>query len=336
MRQARLLEPGKIEVIQVPDIDITKDDEVLVQVKAVGICGTDLHTYRGERNDITYPLVMGHELSGIVIKTGKDVTKVAAGDHVVFDPVVSCGHCRTCLSGHDNVCEDVKCFGVQTNGGFQDMIAVRENKVYKIKDSISYECAALGEPFSIAANIVQRGAVEKEDRVVVFGAGTIGIAVLQVLKTIGSAVIVTDISDIKLDIAKDFGADHVINSKKENLEEKIAEIYPGGADVIIDCVGAAPLFTQAQGLTAPCARIVEIGFDNHPSDIPPAVVTKKELTIIGSRMNCHRFNTVVDWLEKDVITDKMISQRYPLEKIGEAFRDTLAHSDTWLKTMIVL
>ena len=334
MKAAKLTRPGTIEIVQIPQPIIENGSQVLVRVKAVGICGTDLHTFKGERNDIDYPRVMGHELSGIVEETGKDVTRVKKGDRVIYDPVNSCGTCRTCRSGHENVCGDVKCFGVQMDGGFQEYIVVGEDHLYPFRGTASYECAALGEPFSIAANIAVKAQAETGNNAVIFGAGTIGIAVLSVLKKHGVHVLMTDIADVKLKIAEEFGADVTVNSREQSLEEAVEAFSPGGADVVIDAVGFASTFEQAVKLAAPCGRIVEIGFDDREASIAPGLITRKELTIAGSRMNCHRFETVSRWLEEGTITDQMISAVYPMEKLQQAFEDTLANGDHWLKTMI--
>ncbi len=336
MRTAKLVAPYRIEIEEVPEPQITGPDQVLVQVRAVGICGTDLHTFKGERTDVDFPRVMGHELSGVVVDTGEAVVRVKKGDHVVFDPVHACGGCRTCAGGHGNVCRDVRCFGVQMDGGFQDYIVVSENKLYAVPQQISFECGALAEPFSIAANIIARADIGEHDRVVIFGAGTIGIAVLQAVKKMGNMVLVSDIADAKLAMAEEFGADLAVNSKKEKLGDAVEAFSPGGADILIDAVGTASILAECIALAAPCARIVEIGFDETEASVRPIDITKKELTISGSRMNCRRFETVTQWLKEGIVTDKMISRVYPLEEIEQAFKDTLAQGGNWLKTMIRL
>ena len=336
MRTAKLVAPYRIEVGEAQEPQVNDSHQVLVRVKAVGICGTDLHTFKGERTDVEFPRVMGHELSGIVIGAGDSVSRVKEGDHVIYDPVNSCGNCRTCSSGHENVCREVKCFGVQMDGGFQDVIAVSEDKLYPVPKEIPFEYAALPEPFSIAANIIAKADMRQEDRVVIFGAGTIGIAVLQAVKRLGNQVLVTDMAVEKLALARGFGADETVNSLKDNLHEAVGAFSPGGADILIDAVGTASILSECIQLAAPCANIVEIGFDEQESLIRPSDITKKELTIKGSRMNCHRFDIVAEWLKEGLITDKMISRIYPLEQIEQAFRDTLEQGGTWLKTMIRL
>ena len=167
MRKAKLVGKRMIEICREDFKEAPEADEVLIQVKAVGICGTDIHIFNGERTDVEYPRVMGHELSGIVVETGKDVANVKAGDHVVLDPVMACGTCRTCKRGHENVCESVKCFGVQMDGGFQDYIRVPAKQVYAVSEQIPFEEAAVAEPFSVAANILSRAEVAAGDRVAV-------------------------------------------------------------------------------------------------------------------------------------------------------------------------
>ena len=176
MRAAKLISAGKIEIEETEKPVIMHPDEVLVEVKAVGICGTDLHIFRGERDDVELPRVMGHELSGIVRETGAQVTRVKTGDRVVLDPVFTCGECKTCKSGHVNVCSNVKCYGVQMDGGFQDYIVVEESHLYPFEEDVSFEAAALAEPFSIAANIVARTGIMPEDKVVVMGSGPLDFA----------------------------------------------------------------------------------------------------------------------------------------------------------------
>lgn len=230
MRKAKLVGKRMIEICREDFKEAPEADEVLIQVKAVGICGTDIHIFNGERTDVEYPRVMGHELSGIVVETGKDVANVKAGDHVVLDPVMACGTCRTCKRGHENVCESVKCFGVQMDGGFQDYIRVPAKQVYAVSEQIPFEEAAVAEPFSVAANILSRAEVAAGDRVAVIGAGTIGLCIVQGAKSIGAGVLAMDISDRKLEKAKEFGADACVNTKDTAFSSAVEAFAPGGVE----------------------------------------------------------------------------------------------------------
>ena len=337
MRKAKLVGKRMIEICREDFKEAPEADEVLIQVKAVGICGTDIHIFNGERTDVEYPRVMGHELSGIVVETGKDVANVKAGDHVVLDPVMACGTCRTCKRGHENVCESVKCFGVQMDGGFQDYIRVPAKQVYAVSEQIPFEEAAVAEPFSVAANILSRAEVAAGDRVAVIGAGTIGLCIVQGAKSIGAGVLAMDISDRKLEKAKEFGADACVNTKDTAFSSAVEAFAPGGVDVIIDAVGITPFVEKCISLAAPFGRIVVISFDERPARISPAVVTKRELSVLGSRMNCKRMPMVIKWMEEKAIRpEAMISRIYPLEELQKAYEETIRDAQTNIKTIIRL
>ena len=335
MRVAKLVEANRLEVVEAPIPEVQETHDVQVQVKAVGICGTDLHIFRGERADVELPRVMGHELSGIVRATGSSVSRVKVGDRVVLDPVFACGECPTCKKGYPNVCENVRCYGVQMDGGYQDYIVVHEKHLYAFDESVTFEQAALAEPFSIASNILERTRASKDDLIMIIGSGTIGLSIVQAAVGMGAKVLVSDIVDSKLKKAQEFGAARVVNSKTESLEDALKEFAPNGIDVVIDAVGITPIFQTAISYAAPRGRIACIGFDARPADIPPVVITKKELSIIGSRMNCHQFPKVMEWLNAGKIqADKMISAQYPIESIQEAFENTLKNGQDVIKTLI--
>lgn len=336
MKAAKLVEVGKLEVCEVAVPSISKATEVKVEVKAVGICGTDLHIFKDGRADVALPRIMGHELSGLVTEVGSEVKNIKVGDRVALDPVFACGECPTCKKGYQNVCDSVKCYGVQMDGGYQDYIVVDESHLYTFDESISFEQAALAEPFSIAANILDRTYATEKDNVLVIGAGTIGLAIAQAAKGLGARVMLTDIVDPKLQKALDFGVDKVVNSKKEDLTAAANEFCPGGFDVVIDAVGITPLFVQSLNFAAPRARVACIGFDAKVAEIPPVMITKKELSIIGSRMNCYQFPKVMEWLDQGKIkADVMISKKYRVEDIQKAFEDTLADPENTVKTLIL-
>ncbi|MFI3205833.1 MAG: alcohol dehydrogenase catalytic domain-containing protein [Clostridia bacterium] len=335
MKSAKLTSIKTIEIVEeaIPQIKSGKD--VLVEVKAVGICGTDLHIFAEGRADVTFPRVMGHELSGLVKEVGADVTGVKVGDRVVLDPVFACGNCKICAAGHQNVCADVKCYGVQMDGGFQDYIVVEEQHLYTFDPKITFEQAALAEPFSIGANIMSRTATTADDTVVIIGSGTIGLCIAAVAKGIGAKVLVADVVDAKLAKAKAVGADVIVNSKEANLAEAVEAFSPGGATVVVDAVGVSFLTQQSIDLACPTARVAFIGFDAKPVEIVPMVVTKKELTIVGSRMNCNQFPKVMKWLDEGQINaDLMISRTYSVNDIQKAFEETIANGQEIVKTVI--
>lgn len=336
MRAAKLMELNRLEIVDVPVPGIKNETDVQVQVKAVGVCGTDLHMFREERADVQLPRIMGHELSGIVTGIGSGVSIVKVGDHVVLDPVFACGNCSTCRKGFLNVCDTVRCFGVQMDGGYQDYIVVGEEHLYPYHPSVSFEEAALAEPFSIALNILDRTMATDQDNVLIIGSGTIGLSLLQAAKVVGSRVMIADVVPHKLAIAADMGADATVNSAAESLADAAKAFSADGFDIVIDAVGITHLFQQSLDYAAPRARVACIGFDAQAAEIPPVRITKKELSIIGSRMNCNKFPDVVKWLNGgNIQAQKMIARKYNIEDIQKAFEETLADSIGSIKTIIL-
>ncbi len=334
MKAAKLISPGKLRVVEELPARAPRRGEAAVKVKAVGICGTDLHIFKEGRADVELPRVMGHELSGVVSALGDGVDHISVGDRVVLDPVMSCGTCRTCRAGHGNVCAGVKCFGVQMDGGFQEEIVVPAASLYRFPGQYSFIQAALAEPFSVAANILNRVSVEAGDFVVIMGAGTIGLSLVQGAKAAGAKVLISDIEELKLEKAREIGADYVVHSQKEDLGDIVRKYTETGADVVIDAVGTVKLTEQSLELAAPCGRIGVISFDARPAQIPAAAITRKELSLIGSRMNAHRFPDVIRWMEEGALNlDAMVSKIYPAEEIQKAFEETLGDSTT-IKTII--
>ncbi len=336
MRAAKLISAKTIEVVDVEVPKIKNPRDVLVEVKAVGICGTDLHIFQGERADVELPRVMGHELSGMVKEVGSEVRNIKVGDRVVLDPVFACNECAICQEGHANVCANVKCYGVQMDGGYQDYIVVEDRHLYTFDPSITYEQAALAEPFSIAANILSKTMTTAKDKVVILGSGTIGLCIAQAAKGLGAKVLISDVVDSKLEKAKEVGVDVTVNSKTTSLQEAVEKFAPGGASVVIDAVGIAPLTEQTIDLACPTARIAVIGFDSKAAQIPLVKITKKELTLVGSRMNCNQFPKVMTWLNEGMINaDLMISRKYSVDEIQKAFDETLANGQDIVKTLIL-
>ncbi len=336
MKVAQITDKKVLKVVDMAEPQIKSATDVKVKVKAVGICGTDLHIYKEGRADVAFPRIMGHELSGEVVEIGADVKGLKVGDRVVLDPVFACGTCPTCQKGYQNVCSNVKCYGVQMDGGFAEYIVENEKHFYAFPSSISFEQAALAEPYSIGVNILDRAMATEKDNIIVIGSGTIGLAILQVAKGIGARVFVADVVDTKLNKAKELGADETCNSKTEDLAAKAEAFAPGGFDVVIDAVGVTALFQQSIEYAAPRARVMSIGFTAEPAQISPIVVTKKELSIIGSRMNNFKFPKTMEMLLAGKLNaDDMVSKKYAIDDIQKAFEDTLSDGENTVKTLIV-
>ena len=335
MRSAKLIEPKKIALYDLEPEPRPARGDVLIRVKAVGICGTDIHVWHGERPDVTLPRVMGHEFSGIV---ETDSEKFKKGERVVVDPVVSCGSCVSCKRGYPNLCSTVKCLGVQVEGAFCDLVAIPENKVYRFPDSLSFVQATMIEPYSIASEVMFRGAPVSGEKALVFGAGPIGLGILEGLKLRGLSVMVTDFVDSRLEKAEILGAERVVNGKKEDLAEAVKSFTEDfGLDFTVDAVGTPRIMESAITMAAPGGRIVVLGFNPEPAQVPELLLVRKELKVMGTRMNCNRFPEVLEWFErKQVHPDTLLSAVYPLEKINEAFEYIAENPESTLKVVITL
>ncbi|MDJ0391188.1 Zn-dependent oxidoreductase [Roseomonas sp. E05] len=298
-----------------------KAGEVVVRVERAGICGSDLHIYHGTNPFAKYPRIIGHEFAGTVEAVGEGVNDLAAGDHVVVDPVVSCGHCYPCRVGRPNVCSNLEVFGVHRDGGFRDRLSVPSLNAVKVRSDLPFALAALAEPFSIAANVLSRTGIEAHDTVLVYGAGPIGLTVLQVAKLHGARCIVADIDDARLERARGFGADVVVNSRSTPVPQAVAGETDGlGPTLVIDAAGVPALLEEACRLASPAGRIGLLGFSPEPCNISQQEIVKKELTLVGSRLNRKLLPQVVQWLESGQLRpEAMITQTFAAADAREAF-----------------
>jgi L-gulonate 5-dehydrogenase len=214
MKQIMVIKPHVFEVREVPAPEIKNDYEVLIRMKAAGVCGSDIHLYHGENPNSTYPRIPGHENAGVVERVGAKVSKVKEGDHIIVDLLSACGECYSCKTGRKNVCESVKVRGSGADGGWREFFIAPESEVYKIANSVKWEDAALVEPFAIGAHSTSRGRVVAGDIVLILGAGTMGSVILQTCKAKGCEMVICgDISDDLLERAKRYGADYTVNVK---------------------------------------------------------------------------------------------------------------------------
>ncbi len=335
MRSAKLTAPRRIEIVEEP-VPVPSEGEVLIRIRAAGICGSDLHIYQGERPDVALPRVMGHELVGEVRATGPGADRFREGDRVAVDPVVSCGSCPSCRRGLFNLCGTVRCLGVQVEGGFQDCFVAPEEKVHALPEGLPWERLALVEPYSIAAEVLARSEVRPGDRVLVIGSGTIGLCILQGMRIAGAEVLVTDLVESRLEAARRLGAARAVNGRTEDLAAALREFTDGfGVDVVVEAVGHPRLLEESLTHAAPGGRIVVLGFHGEPARIPEVSLVRKELKIAGSRMSCGRFPQVIDWFrEGRVDPEALISAVYPFDRIGDAFRDILAAPERFLKVVL--
>lgn len=314
--------PGTIKIVESLMPTEPVGNEVIVKVKAVGICGSDLHIYHGSSAFATYPRIIGHEIAGEIYQVGNLITNLKQGDKVVIDPVISCGSCYACRIGRHNVCSSVNVLGVHVDGGYREYIKVNAHNIYRIPDNISWEDAAMIEPFSIAAEATDRGRLSPEDNVLICGSGPIGLVILQAVKRIGARAMVIDIRDNRLAKAKEMGADLVINNGKSDLVETVMNFTDGeGANLIFETTGNISLLELCvHSLVSQAGRVVILAFPEEAARIAPVDIMKRELDLIGSRLNRNKFPEVIEWLKsKEIKPSSIITHVFPIEKVREAF-----------------
>jgi L-gulonate 5-dehydrogenase len=313
--------PHNLQVHEAAPPDPPKEGEILLRVRRAGICGSDMHIFHGQNPFASYPRIIGHEFAGSVQAVGPGVEELAPGDRVVVDPVVSCGRCYACRVGRPNVCGNLQVFGVHRDGGFRDLLTVPAMNCVKVPDSMPFEVAALAEPFSIAANVLSRTGVDAGDTVLIYGAGTVGLTVLQVAKLHGARCLVADIDAARLERAREFGAEVAIHSRETAVPEAVRNENDGlGPTVVIDGAGVPALLEEACRVASPAARIGLLGFSPAPCNISQQEIVKKELTLVGSRLNRRLLPQVVTWLvEGKLKPQAMIAHTFPSRDARAAF-----------------
>lgn len=337
MRSVVVEKPGHLTITQGP-VPQPGAQEVRVKVVFAGICGSDVHIYHGHNPFAKYPRVIGHEFFGIIDAVGEGVDQARLGQRVSVDPVVSCGHCYPCSVGRPNVCSELQVIGVHRDGGFSDYVCVPAKNAYVIPECISDRQATMVEPFTIAANITAQMKPTAQDVALVYGAGPMGLTVIQALKGVYGVkqVVVADRIPERLEMAKNNGADLLINNAHQPLAERLAQekIAP---TLVIDAACHPAILQEAINLASPAARIGILGFSADPSTITQQSITSKEISIFSSRLNSARFPMVIEWMEKGQIhPDALITHCMPLEQVKEAM-DIFAHDQqTCCKVLLQL
>jgi L-iditol 2-dehydrogenase len=336
-----LTEYKHLEVTEVPEPQIG-DDDILVRVRACGICGSDVHGYDGSSGRRVPPLVMGHEASGVVAKTGKNVTRFKEGDRVTFDSTVYCGKCWFCTRGQVNLCDNRNVLGVSTgeyrrNGAFAEYISVPQHIVYHLPDSFPFEHAALIESVSIAMHAVRRTPITVNDTAVVVGTGMIGLLVVQALKAAGCGkVIAVDIDDFKIEQALKLGATEGLNSKKVDIGAEIAARTEGrGADLAMEVVGATASVQTAVAAVRKGGSITLVGNLAQKIELPLQQIVTREITLYGSCSSCLEYPACIDLMARgEIRVDPLISVKAPLDEGPSWFERLYGHEAGLMKVVL--
>ncbi len=333
--------PYSFEYTDFPD-PVVGDDDVLIRVKACGICGSDVHGYTGKTGRRIPPLIMGHEAAGIVEGFGKNVSGFGKGERVCFDSTVYCSKCEACRAGLINRCDTRQVLGVSVpafkrHGAFAEYVAVPWWIVSKIPDELSFVNASLLEPASIGTHAANRAPISKDDTVVVIGAGTIGLFILQGARLRGAAkIIAVDINEFRLDLAKKIGADKLINPLESDLSEAILQETEGkGANVTLEAVGYAKTFADAVAITRMGGHIVAVGNLEKNAEFDLQQLVAKEHTFTGSYASSGEFRECIELVASGKINvEPLISNVLPLAEGPGAFDRLLKAEENLLKIVL--
>ena len=340
--KALVLEEYKKLVVNEVDVPSIEPNEVLIQVRSCGICGSDVHGYDGSSGRRIPPVIMGHEASGVVAKVGQEVKAYAEGDRVTFDSMISCGRCFFCRRGQPNLCDDRKVLGVscdeyRRHGAFAEYVAVPEHIVYRVPDGLSFDFAAMVEPVSVAVHAVNLTPVQLGDTALVVGAGMIGLLTLQALRTAGCGkIVVADLADDRLDLALELGADEVLNPKRTDLPAAMRERTDGrGADVALEAVGATPTVKASIDSVRKGGTVTLIGNVTPTVDFGLQSVVTREVSVLGSCASANDYPACLELMSRGAISvEPMISARVGLDQGAEMFDRLYNHEPNLTKVIV--
>ena len=319
MLQQVMTAPGVIEFRETPR-PIAAEGQVLVRIMRIGICGSDIHVYHGKHPFTRYPVTQGHEVSGRIEAVGSGVEGLSVGQKVTIEPQVCCGHCYPCTHGKYNLCEELKVMGFQTTGTASEYFAVDAAKVTPLPETMSYDEGAMIEPLAVTVHAAKRFPELKGARVAILGCGPIGILLMQSCKALGAAsVLVTDVSDYRLSVARSVGADYAVNTGETDLEQALRDAFGSDkADVIYDCAGSDITMGQAIRCARKGSTIVLVAVFSKMASVDLAVLNDHELELNTSMMYRHE-----DYVDAIRLVSEGKVQLRPLMSRHFAFRDYL-------------
>lgn len=336
MKAIRIVEPFKVECIEVAK-PTPKEGQALLKIMTAGICGSDIGAFRGTNNLVSYPRIIGHELAGIVESIPENNPKgIKAGDRVVVEPYMFCGHCYPCSIGRTNCCTSMKTLGVHVDGGMCEYFCHPASMLVKIPDGMTWEQAAMAEPLTISLHGIHRGSFKAGEYCVVTGAGPIGLAAAMTAQAYGGHAILIDIVQERLDYARSVGIEYTINSGNEDAVKKIADITNGVmAQLIVECSGANSAIRSSLDYVCNAGRIVFTGWPKKETSLPTDVFTKKELDLRGGRNSAHEFEEALELIHtKRVDMEKLLTKTVPVEDAPATIIDIEKNPGNYMKVVV--
>lgn len=330
--------PGKIE-FQERSITGPSHDQVLIKTKAVSICGSDLHTFKGKHPFAQLPAALGHELSGEVIKVGEAVKRLKVGDRVALEPVITCGQCVFCQKGTYNLCTNISFHHREGQGAFTPFFVANEKWLHNLPKNISFEEGALLEPLAVAVHAVQKSDIALGDTVAIFGVGAIGLMILVLSRLSGASDIITvDVQDFRLMAAREMGTSLALNNRGgRTVDEIIRRVGGLGVDVAFEAVGIQTTFVQSLQALKKGGRAILVGLNPEPEvTLPSNIFVQKEISLSGSQGYCWDFQTALKLVETGSIDlSRFISQRVPFDSLQEGFEILTRPENQAIKVVVV-
>jgi L-iditol 2-dehydrogenase len=342
MKVLRLHAPFDLRISEEPVPDI-RPDEVLIRIKSVGVCASDLHYYSEGRigtQIIDKPLIIGHEPSGVIEDVGAAVTSLKKGDRVAVEPAKPCRQCDLCRAGHTHVCKQVQFFGTPpVDGALREFVAWPANLAMPIPDNVSLDEAAMVEPLAIGVHAANISHMKGGETVAVFGAGAIGLSVLQAVKVKGAKkIIVSEPVPERRELALKLGADVAMDTSEDVVDRIIAANDDKQLDLSFECAGQPETFCQAAEVARPLATVVIVGIPSEDEYCFPASSSRrKELTIHIQRRSCGTAEESIQLIERGLVDVKsLVTHVFPLERAREAFELAIAKTDGVIRAAIHL
>lgn len=340
MKALYLVEKGKLEFRDIAE-PTCGPEEVLVRIRACGICGSDVHYYRSGgigAAQVREPMILGHEAGGDVVEVGERVEGIRAGMRVAIEPQVSCGTCRHCQSGRYNLCPDVRFMATPpVDGALTELVAVGQEYAFELPASLDYEQGAMIEPLSCSLSGAMKGQVKVGDVAVVLGTGPIGVLMCACARACGATrVVACDLVPSRLEFAREMGATHTVKVDEEDARAAVDALTDGfGADVVFETAGATPATQMTIELVRAGGTTVWLGFGKEEVSIAATMLVRKEVRVIGNRRYAHAYKDAIRMVTRgDVDVKKCITRRFPFERADEAVAFAAEGAPETIKVMV--
>lgn len=336
MKAIQIEKPNTLKIIEMPMPVLNDTHNVLVKLKAAGICGSDVGIYHGTNAAATYPRVIGHEMVGEVVEVRENVSHLKVGDRVIIDQVTNCGTCFACRKNRGNVCANLRVRGVHIDGGYREYMVVPETDCYVLPTSLSYEDAVMIEPTTIAIQSCSRAELSSDDTLLIMGCGALGSSLLKIARLSGATIIVADVVEAKLKDALQNGAHYAIDLMHEDIDTRLKELTDGyGPTASIDAACTKDSLPILLRVTGNAGRVITMGFSLDAVAVNQYVITSKELDIRGSRLQNKKFQEAINLINEGKLNiNHSISHHFHFTEAQKAFDFIDSHDPSIRKIVL--